>query len=72
MDKPYELPGSRCQDAVLPTLRELTWDQAVGRACCSCGKQLTLGAVSRGIIRGHHGVHVTDAEVWSCPSGVSG
>ncbi|MGW8954694.1 hypothetical protein [Streptomyces sp. NPDC055709] len=51
----------------MPTAQELNWEQYAGRACCACGKQLTTGAVPRGIARGRQGAYVLDVEVWACP-----
>ncbi|WCD86374.1 hypothetical protein KPP03845_102720 [Streptomyces xanthophaeus] len=45
----------------------LTWEQRAGRACGACGKPLSHGAVSRGWVRGRHGAHVLDVELWVCP-----
>lgn len=59
----------RCDRAPLPaSVSSLTHDQYLGRACVSCGRQLTTGAVPRGIIPGRQGVHSLDTEVWSCPA----
>lgn len=58
-----------CHLAPLPaSVSQLTHDQALGRACVSCGTLLAEGAVERGTIHGKQGVHVTSAEVWSCPA----
>jgi hypothetical protein len=57
----------RCQTVPLPSAYGLTWDQTAGRACVSCGKPLTTGAVPRGRVQGNHGAHVLNFEVWSCP-----
>ncbi|MFD3999791.1 hypothetical protein [Streptomyces rubiginosohelvolus] len=51
----------------LPTLGELTWDQAAGRACVWCKKLLDRGAVSAGVIRERDGAHVLDTQVWAGP-----
>lgn len=59
--------AARCQDVPLPSAHGLVWDQAAGRACVACGKRLTTGAISRGLVHGRHGVHVLDTEVWCCP-----
>jgi hypothetical protein len=60
-------PALPCREAPIPTaLRELTWDQALGRACCICRRPLTR-SVPRGWIRARDGAHVLDTEVWSCP-----
>ncbi|MGW2580638.1 hypothetical protein ACWCYZ_04740 [Streptomyces virginiae] len=56
-----------CASAPLPEVYGLPWEQSSGRACVACGKPLTAGAVSRGHLRGRHGVHVLDVEVWCCP-----
>ncbi|TLQ43498.1 hypothetical protein [Streptomyces marianii] len=61
---PTALP---CRERPVPTAQALSWEQYAGRACCSCGKRLTTGAVHRGVARGRQGVHVLDVEVWSCP-----
>ncbi|MFI7329713.1 hypothetical protein ACIBQ3_34395 [Streptomyces rubiginosohelvolus] len=51
----------------LPTLADLTWDQAAGRACVWCKKLLDRGAVSAGVIHERDGAHVLDTEVWAGP-----
>lgn len=57
-----------CHEKALPTaVSELTYEQAQGRACVSCGIALTGGAVDRGTVVGAQGVHDTSAQVWSCP-----
>ncbi|MCY0954725.1 hypothetical protein [Streptomyces sp. H27-S2] len=56
-----------CQDAPLPAVDSLTWDQTAGRACIACGQRLTFGAVPRGSISTRHGARVIAYEVWSCP-----
>lgn len=58
----------RCQDAPLPELSELTWEQAQGRACWPCGKFLPPGAVARGGVSARHGTSFLDTPVWSCPA----
>lgn len=57
-----------CHEKPLPaTVSELTYGQAQGRACVSCGIALSRGAVDRGTVVGAQGVHNTSARVWSCP-----
>ncbi|WP_332758262.1 hypothetical protein [Streptomyces sp. MT206] len=57
-----------CHLKPLPhSVSELSHGQLLGRECVSCGRQLTTGAVPRGVVPGRQGVHVLDAEVWSCP-----
>ncbi|MFI1472016.1 hypothetical protein [Streptomyces wuyuanensis] len=59
--------GLPCRERPIPTAQALSHEQYAGRACCACGKQLTTGAVHRGVARGRQGAHVLDVEVWSCP-----
>lgn len=59
----------QCADTPLPPAQGLPWNVAMGRACVACGKELTVGAVSRGKVSGRQGVHSIDTEVWSCPPG---
>nr|WSX51323.1 hypothetical protein OG409_21710 [Streptomyces sp. NBC_00974] len=62
-------PAVACHLTPLPaSVSRLTHDQALGRACVSCGALLAAGAVARGTIHGAQGVHVTSTEVWSCPA----
>ncbi|NXY99115.1 hypothetical protein HYE82_33000 [Streptomyces sp. BR123] len=56
-----------CAAAPLPARDQLTWEQAQGRACVACRRQLTTDAVHRGIVAGSQGCHDTSVEVWSCP-----
>jgi hypothetical protein len=59
----------RCDRTPLPeSVSALSHDQYLGRACVACGRQLTTGAVPRGVIPGRQGAHVLDVEVWSCPA----
>ncbi|MFD6972182.1 hypothetical protein [Streptomyces sp. NPDC059949] len=57
-----------CAAAPLPVRSQLTWEQAAGRACVVCDRQLTTGAVPRGWVNGQRGAHRLDVEVWCCPA----
>ncbi|GAA1583977.1 hypothetical protein ACYTFC_09410 [Streptomyces globosus] len=62
-----------CHKAPLPEdFRDLTAEQALGRACVACRKVLGAGAVYRGVVTGHEGAMLLDADVWSCPRPAAG
>ncbi|MGW2562224.1 hypothetical protein ACWCXB_23805 [Streptomyces sp. NPDC001514] len=56
-----------CRYQPVPGARQLSWEQAAGRACVTCGRPLTTGAVYMGWARGRDGAHSLDCEVWACP-----
>ncbi|MER5871409.1 hypothetical protein [Streptomyces sp. NPDC002044] len=68
---PASVQATRCRDVPLPSAHGLAWDQAAGRACIACNRQLTTGAVYRGRVFGHQGSHNLDADVWCCPDPVT-
>ncbi|MEF2527145.1 MULTISPECIES: hypothetical protein [Streptomyces] len=62
-----------CHRAPLPDdFWDLTAEQALGRACVVCGKALGVGAVYRGVVTGHEGAMLLDADVRSCPPPAAG
>ncbi|MFF3431244.1 hypothetical protein [Streptomyces sp. NPDC002602] len=61
--------SQHCDTLPLPaSVSDLSQDQYMGRACVSCGRPLTGGAVPRGVVAGRQGACVLDTEVWSCPA----
>lgn len=55
-----------CGTTPLPAFDELTAAQARGHACVSCGDPIGPGAVYRGVVLGHEGGLLLDADVWAC------
>ncbi|CAL9572395.1 hypothetical protein SUDANB120_04876 [Streptomyces sp. enrichment culture] len=59
-------PGG-CAVAPLPeSFHDLTIEQARGYACVACGEPLGSGRVYRGVVVGHDGGYLLDADVWAC------
>lgn len=56
-----------CTDVPLPRYEELTIEQARGLACVACGRRLSVGSVYRGVVLGHEGGLLLDADVRACP-----
>ncbi|MFD0268334.1 hypothetical protein ACFVGY_17430 [Streptomyces sp. NPDC127106] len=56
-----------CAAAPLPrSFWDLTIEQARGYACVACGRLLDGDRVYRGVVMGHDGGYLLDADVWAC------
>ncbi|WP_438314879.1 hypothetical protein ACSHWO_24395 [Streptomyces sp. HUAS TT3] len=61
-----------CPEVPLPhSFRDLSIEQARGYACVACGKLLEGPRVYRGVVMGHDGGYLLDADVWACAPGGS-
>ncbi|WP_369778050.1 hypothetical protein [Streptomyces sp. R33] len=57
---------ARCQDAPLPHVDALSWEQIQGRACVTCGTELNLARVWRETVVVHQDGYGLPFDLYAC------